>query len=175
MTTPIHPIDLHSPAERARHLLGVLRDAGTTSLTGTPCGILAPLWRQARDKNSDLSLVTVSREDTALAFAAGEALAGGHPAVLMQNSGFGNCVNVMASLICPYDLHVTLVISLRGTGNDTTPENSAMGATTASILSHWGVATTLLAAPEDLLIPRNLARNGPSAVLIAPEYFGWCP
>lgn len=175
MSLPIHNIDQYSPAERARQLLGTLKDAGTTSLTGTPCGILAPLWRQAHDQNDGLSLVTVSREDTALAFAAGEALAGGYPAVLMQNSGFGNCVNVMASLVCPYNLHVTLVISLRGTGNDTTPENTAMGTATASILSQWGVTTTLLAAPDDLLITQDLARSGPCAVLIAPEYFGWRP
>lgn len=175
MSMPIHVINQNSPTNRARHLLGTLTEAGTTSLTGTPCGILAPLWRQAQSKNDGLSLVTVSREDTALAFAAGEALAGGYPAVLMQNSGFGNCINVMASLICPYDIHVTLIISLRGTGNDTTPENTAMGAATASILSQWGVATTLLAAPDDLLVTQDLARSGPCAVLIAPEYFGWCP
>ncbi|WP_397458494.1 hypothetical protein AB3464_05005 [Pseudomonas asplenii] len=175
MTTPYYALQVPSSAERAKQLRSVLREMGITSQIGTPCGILAPLWRQEHLHQDELSLLTVSREDTALALAAGQALAGGYPAVLMQNSGFGNCVNVMGSLICPFNLNVMLIISLRGTGNDTTPENTAMGAATASILEQWGISTTLLAAPEDRLELGDLTRTGPSAVLIAPEYFGWCP
>lgn len=175
MATPIDVNDTDPITKRAQHLLSSLRKNGTSSLVGTPCGILAPLWRQRPSSNDDLTLLTISREDTALAFAAGQALAGGLPAVFMQNSGFGNCVNVMASLICPYNLRVILVISLRGTGNDTTPENTAMGLATASLLEQWGVPTILLASQEDVIVARDIAHNGPCAIMIAPEYFGWCP
>ncbi|WP_411969198.1 thiamine pyrophosphate-binding protein [Paucibacter sp. B2R-40] len=174
MTTTSSDIDLPSCTERALHVRRVLKEAGITSQVGTPCGILAPLWRRTHG-DDDVPLVTISREDTALGYAAGQALAGGYPAVLMQNSGFGNCVNVMASLVCPYEIPIILIISLRGTGNDTTPENASMGSVTASILAMWGVVTNMLVAPEDRLVARDLIKSGPVAILIGPEYLGWCP
>lgn len=164
---------LLSPSARtAQEFHRSFRSAGVDSQVGTPCGILAPLWAQTEES---LPLVTFSREDSAMSYAAGQALAGGFPAVLMQNSGFGNCVNVMASLVCAYDLRLVIVVSLRGTANDTTPENSAMGHVTESILRQWGVPMTRLTHPHESLHLESLPDPGPKAVLIAPTYFGWRP
>ncbi|MEH2921363.1 thiamine pyrophosphate-binding protein [Samsonia erythrinae] len=171
----IDNIVLPPPAERARQLAGTLNKVGITSQVGTPCGILAPLWKYLDTQNERERLITISREDTALSYAAGQALAGGYPAVFMQNSGFGNCVNIMASLICPFKLRVVLIISLRGTGNDTTPENTEMGKVTASILEQWKVPIISLLTPTDEIAVFELNQNGPMAILISPEYFGWCP
>jgi len=165
---------LTTPDDRARLLLGTLREVNVTSKVGTPCGILAQIWESSSDE-PDSPLITLSREDTALAYAAGQSLAGGLPVVLMQNSGFGNCVNIMASLICPYDLPVILIVSLRGTANDTTPENTAMGSITASLFKAWNIPVKILTHSSDRLLVQDIAVRGPTAILISPEYFGWCP
>ena len=48
--------------------------------------------------------VPVTREEEGVGIAAGAALAGGKPLLLMQNSGLGNCVNALASLTGLYEL-----------------------------------------------------------------------
>ena len=175
MVSIVRTPPLITAADRALHLDDVLDAAGITSKVGTPCGILAPLWRLAQRTDRSASLVTMSREDTALAFAVGQALSGIFPAVLMQNSGFGNCINVMASLVCPFEIRMVLIVSLRGTDNDSTPENSGMGTATAAILKHWKIPSILLRHSEDRLSLADINPTGPTVVLIGPEYFGWRP
>ena len=145
-TTPPRPPGVAEPSGFAASAAALYEDLvadGATSHVGTPCGILAPLWTQA-ENDPRVTLTTISREDTALAFAAGQALAGGRPVVLMQNSGFGSCVNVMASLVCAFELPVTLVVSLRGTGVDHTAENRGMGAVTRTLLDAWHFLRTFI-------------------------------
>lgn len=65
------------------------------------------------EKHVDGEYITATREDEAVAIAAGDYLAGGSPLVFMQNSGLGNCVDIMTSLLLPYDIKVNLLISNR--------------------------------------------------------------
>lgn len=48
--------------------------------------------------------VPSTREDEALAFGAGYAIGGGRARVLIQNSGLGNCVDVITSLLKTYGI-----------------------------------------------------------------------
>jgi sulfopyruvate decarboxylase subunit alpha len=162
------------PGTDAERLASDLQAAGAGPFLSTPCGVLAPLHAAllARD------LTTVAREDTALGLAAGIASAGRWPCVLMQNSGFGQSVNAVASLLKPYEFPVLMVISLRGTGRDHTLENKGMGSVTRLILNELGVPTIDYAGSRDCgNVAQQLARwrraTGPSAVLVHPEAFGW--
>ncbi|WUC76889.1 thiamine pyrophosphate-binding protein [Streptomyces sp. NBC_00536] len=141
----------------------------------TPCGILAPLLTELESRGD---LVTVSREDNAVGLAAGSALAGRMPVALMQNSGLGQSVNALASLIVPYQMPILLVISLRGTGLDTTAENLPMGRATLPILDALGIAHETFAAEhaaEQLARARDTLTHlrRPAALLIRPDAFGW--
>ncbi|MCL2465363.1 MAG: hypothetical protein FWF28_09895, partial [Micrococcales bacterium] len=102
----------------------------------TPCGVLAPLLELLADEPD---YQVVAREDNAVGLAAGVGLAGGAATVLMQNSGLGQSVNALASLVVPYAIPMLLVISLRGTGPDVTAENRAMGRLTEPILDGLGI------------------------------------
>src|SRR5690348_5154440 len=117
-------------ATTATALAGRLVERGYRPLYGTPCRVLAPLY-EALDHHG---LTTVPREVNAVGIAAGAALAGRHPVVLMQNSGFGQSVNALASLVVPFRIPLVLVISLRGIDFDDTAENAAMGRLTGQIL-----------------------------------------
>jgi sulfopyruvate decarboxylase alpha subunit len=153
-----------------------LLDAGLDRFLATPCGILAPL-HAALQRRADL--VTVSREDNAVAMAAGLAMAGGFPAVLMQNSGLGQSVNALASLVVPYRIPVLLIVSLRGTGTDPTPENAVMGRLTQPLFAQMGIqAETVCRGEPPAVAVRRVTgtvrfRRRPAALLIAPDAFGW--
>ncbi|WP_327179517.1 thiamine pyrophosphate-binding protein [Streptomyces sp. NBC_01335] len=141
----------------------------------TPCGVLAPLLAQLQER-ADYHVV--AREDNAVGMAAGVALTGGTATVLMQNSGFGQSVNALASLVVPYRIPMLLIISMRGTPPDPTPENLAMGRLTAPILDGLGIGHHYLSAgmADDQIrdVRRTVVEKRHShALLVRPDEFDW--
>ena len=160
----------------AGELCGDLLQAGLDRFLGTPCGILAPLYAELEQR---ADLTTVGREDNAVAMAAGLSLAGACPAVLMQNSGLGQSINALASLVVPYQIPMLLIVSMRGTGTDPTPENTVMGRLTRPVLEQMGIEAHLVSRDEwpTTAVQRvsetvRFLRR-PAALLIAPDAFGW--
>jgi sulfopyruvate decarboxylase subunit alpha len=176
MTTIPRARELVEVVDVAHQLCDDLVDAGFSPFLGTPCGILAPLYRVLEER---AGLRTVAREDNAVGIAAGAALAGKFPVVLMQNSGLGQSVNALASLVEPYRLGMLLVVSLRGVDPDPTQENLVMGRLTEPLLEGLGVAATTLVPGEE--VTKSVAwaadlvqRQGrPAALLVPPPLFGW--
>ncbi|MDT8914699.1 thiamine pyrophosphate-binding protein [Amycolatopsis sp. PS_44_ISF1] len=167
MTAP--RLDAVATADR---VAGALIGAGFAPFFGTPCGILAPLYAALPE------LLTVAREDNAVGVAAGAALAGHVPAVLMQNSGLGQSVNALASLAVPYRIPMLLVVSLRGAEGDPTPENRLMGELTEPLLAGLEVPAEVLAADGDAFEAqagrlRRVVGDGPAALLVPPAALGW--
>jgi sulfopyruvate decarboxylase subunit alpha len=167
-----------NPATRlATTLADGLRASGFSPFFGTPCGILAPLYTEL---SRDNEMLTIAREDSALGVAAGCALSGMNPVVLMQNSGFGQSVNAVASLISPYSIPVLIIISMRGTGQDSTEENQVMGRTTEWVLRSADVRTEHIGG-DNIQTQVRWARNQvvgdrkPAALLVSPALFGWNP
>ncbi|MFI5586748.1 hypothetical protein ACIA5G_17020 [Amycolatopsis sp. NPDC051758] len=170
MTTTVQDVDI------AADLCAELVTAGFGPFLGTPCGILSPMFTALDDL---AGLLTVAREDNAVGIAAGASLAGRLPVVLMQNSGFGQSINAIASLVEPYRIPMLLVISMRGIDPDPTQENLVMGRLTEPLLAQLGVeAVTLDAdvprAPQVERVHRIVAAEGrPAALLVPPAVFGW--
>ncbi|MFI6225991.1 hypothetical protein ACIBCR_01585 [Micromonospora echinospora] len=167
--TPTHPPSLTT------QIHDELRKLGFGPYLATPCGVLAPLLSQF-EKAPDYHVVP--REDNAVGIAAGSRLAGASPVVLMQNSGFGQSVNALASLVVPYGIAMLLFISMRGTGPDTTTENLAMGEMTIPILDGLGIESAYI----DRNRIREQLRNAHRAVhderrcyalLVRPNDFEW--
>ncbi|WP_433616720.1 thiamine pyrophosphate-binding protein [Dactylosporangium sp. CA-139114] len=159
----------------ASTLSGALAEQGFAPFFGTPCGILAPLYDRLE---ASADLWTVSREDNAVGIAAGSALSGKHPVVLMQNSGLGQSVNALASLVVPYRIPMLLVVSMRGTPPDTTTENLVMGRLTKLLLTEAGVPVAHLdpaSLPAQAAWAHDLVvrHRQPAALLVPPSLFGW--
>ncbi|WP_291417368.1 hypothetical protein [Actinophytocola sp.] len=161
----------------ARQLCDDLVVAGFGPFLGTPCGILAPLYRELQER---AELLTVAREDNAVGVAAGAALVGRFPVVLMQNSGLGQSVNALASLVEPYRLGMLLIVSLRGVDPDPTQENRAMGRLTAGLLDGLGIAARTLDRDQGFASSVTWAADTvqlegrSAALLVPPPVFGWC-
>ena len=141
----------------------------------TPCGVLAPLLDLL--EGSDQYHV-VPREDNAIGMAAGYSLAGGLPTVLMQNSGLGQSVNALASLVVPYGIPMLIIVSMRGTDSDPTEENLAMGRLVAPVLRELGIDFDTLdpeKSPEQFGHARRVVeqQQKPFALLVKPDTFSW--
>jgi len=76
-------------------------------ITGIPCSKLKGLT------DSIEKYIPCTREDESVAMAAGAYLVGKKPLVFMQNSGLGNCVDIIASLLKPYGIEIDMVVSRR--------------------------------------------------------------
>ena len=74
--------------------------------------------------------VPCTKEDEAMALAVGAYMAGKKPLVFLQNSGLGNIVDIITSLLKPYGIEIDLLISVRNK-----PEHHAfMGKITKKLL-----------------------------------------
>lgn len=144
---------------------------------GTPCGTLAPVYARLEQ---EAGLLTVAREDNAVGMAAGIALAGGSPVVLMQNSGLGQSVNALASLVGPYAIPMLLVIGMRGLPPDSTSENQVMGRLTPLVLAEAGIPAVWLTAGDiagqvGWALDLVSEQRRPAAMLVPPSLLGWRP
>ncbi|GIF03119.1 thiamine pyrophosphate-binding protein [Actinoplanes siamensis] len=159
----------------ASTLSGALLERNFAPFFGTPCGILAPLYRRLE---AAANLWTVSREDNAIGVAAGSAMAGHRPVVLMQNSGLGQSVNAIASLVVPYQIPMLMIISMRGVAPDSTTENIVMGRLTEPLLAEAGIPTATLdednlPAQADWAATEVIGGRRAAALLVPPNLFGW--
>ncbi|MCS7477824.1 phosphonopyruvate decarboxylase [Umezawaea endophytica] len=133
----------------APEFTAALLEHGYEFFTGVPCsylgGPISVLSEQGR-------YVPAANEGAALAIAAGARMAGTRSATLLQNSGLGNLVNPLASLVLPYEIPVLVVVSLRGwpVGTDE-PQHEVMGRVSQSIMDGCGVDSALLEPTVDSL------------------------
>jgi len=58
-------------------------------------------------------MLVATREDEAIGIAVGAWFAGKKPLVFMQNSGLGNCIDIITSLLKPYGINIDLLIQNR--------------------------------------------------------------
>ena len=84
-------------------------------------------------------VVSASREEEAVGIATGSYAAGVNGAVFMQSSGFGNCVNALASLCIPARTPIPFFINLRGEIGEFNIAQTAMGRATKPILDTFGI------------------------------------
>jgi len=123
-------------------LADALRARGFDFFTGVPCSLVASLIVALEP----YGYVAETREDAALGLAAGAALAGRRPVVVMQNSGFGVSLNAIGSLQDIYALPCLLVITWRGYEGKDAPEHLVMGEAMPAILDAMKIPWRALGA-----------------------------
>ena len=97
-----------------------------------PCSFFGPLLIELEHRAA-LTYQVASVEAEAVAMAAGAVLGGRTPLVMIQNSGLGNCVNPISSLLEPFGVPLTFLVSHRGAGKDA-PQHEMMGRVTYPLL-----------------------------------------
>ena len=126
----------------------LLTDAGFTLAAGVPCSSLAPLQNHVQGTNG-FTYVAAPNEGQAVAVASGAVMAGRRAMVLMQNSGLGNAINPLTSLVEVFRLPLLLVTSWRGQpGRPDEPQHMRMGLSTHAILDAIDIPHVTLVADD---------------------------
>ena len=154
---------------RGTELAATLLASGFDFFTGVPCSLVASLITALEPHG----YVAETREDAALGLAAGAALAGRRPLVLMQNSGFGVSLNAIGSLQDIYALPCLLVVTWRGYQGKDAPEHLVMGEAMPKILDAMHVPWRELGATSagaDVAWARARLdeKAGPVALVVRP-------
>lgn len=118
--------------------LTALKENGVTLFTGVPDSLLKDFCAYVRDNESRERNIITANEGNAIALAAGHYLGTGEVALAyMQNSGLGNSVNPLTSLVDRevYSITVLLLIGWRGEpGVKDEPQHVKQGRVTTKLL-----------------------------------------
>ena len=79
-----------------------------------------------------------TREEEAIAIATGMALGGGHPVVVMQQSGVGNCLNAVFTLSDAYAIQFSILVFFRSL-RDPNPVQQTSSERTVKVLTALGM------------------------------------
>lgn len=127
-----------------------LKEAGINFIVSIPCVNLGKLLELV-DCDSEITHVPVTREEEGFGIAAGAYMGGMKPAILMQNSGLGNSVNVLASLYQLYKIPILMIMSHRGTEGEFMSAQIPMGQATPRILDALELPYFKPETPEEAL------------------------
>ncbi|WP_284275139.1 phosphonopyruvate decarboxylase [Bradyrhizobium iriomotense] len=121
-------------------LLSKLRTAGYTFFSGVPCSIFGDLFGLVAE-SSGLLTVPAANEGSAVALVAGAALSGQRGVVALQNSGLGNVINPLTSLLMVNKIPILLLLSVRGHPDEPAdePQHTIMGANTKALLNQLSI------------------------------------
>jgi phosphonopyruvate decarboxylase len=119
----------------------ILKQQGFRHGAGVPCSYFTPLVNYMT-VDPGLDYLSATSEGEAVAIAAGMVSAGAPAFALMQNSGLGNAVNPITSLLYIYRMPVVLLISHRGQpGLPDEPQHELMGQITEQLAQLCGLRT----------------------------------
>jgi sulfopyruvate decarboxylase subunit alpha len=153
-----------------------LKKAGIDFIVSVPCVNLSKLLEMV-ECDPEIKHVPVTREEEGFGLCAGAYFGGSRPTILMQNSGLGNSVNVLASLYKLYKIPILMIISHRGTKGEFMSAQVPMGTFTPSIFDALEIPYFTPKTPEEALklIPEAwiLAESGGSPLGLLFEISFW--
>ena len=160
-----------------------LLEIGFDYFCGVPCSYFGPLLTELESRRKVIYQVA-SVEAEAIGMAAGAVLGGRNALVMLQNSGLGNCVNPISSLLAPFNIPLVMLVSHRGLDavDKKAPQHDMMGRVTYDLLRLLEVPSlTMPAVTEPALgtfrqsLQRALAESRPQAIVLEGKPFAKGP
>ena len=158
-----------------------LRLNGINFITGVPDSLLKDFNSAVIETFSGKNHIISANEGNAVALAAGHYISTGSiPLVYMQNSGLGNAVNPLVSLVDKhvYQIPMLLMIGWRGEpGTNDEPQHHTQGTITEEILKILQIPIFKINSLSDfkVILPSTLAlikaSPGPVALLVSKDTF----
>ncbi len=119
--------------ENSKIIFQGIKAAGIRSLSALPETWLGLLLQQA-ERDPDVTLIQVAKEEEAIGVAAGAYFAGTPHILLMQNHGFLAAINGIVSLAQLYNIPLCMLIALRGHWGEPYPWHTRGGIVTEGVL-----------------------------------------
>lgn len=157
-------------------LYEAIKNTGINLLLSVPCIMLKGLLEVIEEKK-EIQHIAVTREEEGVGIAAGAYLGGKLPAILMQNSGLGNSINAIKSLLELYKIPVIFIMSHRGAEGEKIIAQMPMGQITIDLLKLLTIETYILNSPrniEDIIKAVDKAKKTkkPIAIILKRTLWG---
>lgn len=130
-------------------LYEIIKDFGIDLVLSVPCILLKDILDLINERKEILH-IPVTREEEGVGIAAGAYLGGKRPAVLMQNSGLGNSINAIKSLLELYDIPIIFIMSHRGGKGEKILAQIPMGKITDKLLDAIGIKTWSIKSSKEI-------------------------
>lgn len=137
------------PGSPAQQLHACVRDHGVDFFVSVPCSLLGE-FMEILEADPAIDYTPVSREEEGIGILAGAYLAGRRPAIVMQNSGYGNIVNAVCSLTNYYRIPIVMLVSHRGSPGERIEAQVPMGNAVGAVMEATGVRYESIAHPGEL-------------------------
>ena len=128
-------------------IVGAMKGAGVNFVTSLPDANLAKLLA-AVDEERDLLHVTLCREEEGIGICTGAYIGGRVPAIIMQNGGFLNSCNALATTAINFNIPILLMIYYAGDLGD--EGFATLGSITEPVLHGLGIRYYVLRRNEDI-------------------------
>lgn len=130
-------------------IVDCMQASGVDIILSLPCNMLSGILTELTQR--PFMHIPVCREEEGIGIAAGAALAGKRPMLLMQNSGLGNSLNALLSLTQLYRLPLFLMMSLRGGPGELIPAQIPMGKAAPLLLTQLDIEWMTVTSVADLI------------------------
>ena len=117
----------------SQKIISNLKEGGANFFLSVPCKLLANLIT-ILENDKDIYYSTIPREEEGMGMCAGAYLGNKLPCIMMQNTGIGNSVNAIVSLLQLYQMPIVFLISYRGTPGEPVGAQGGMASVTEEIL-----------------------------------------
>jgi len=160
----------------SEQLIMALKAAGVDFYVSVPCKLLAGQI-QLLESDPSVSYLAVTREEEGFGICAGAHLGGSFPCILMQDSGLGNSVNAIKSLIQLFQIPIVMLMSYRGSPGEPVPAQAPMGWLTPELLRMMQIPVLHCHHEQDIedigvVVSHALVTQAPVAILIDFKLMG---
>lgn len=141
-----------------------------------PCIMLKNLLQIFNEKN-EIKHIPITREEEGVGIAAGAYLSGKFPAIFMQNSGLGNSVNAIKSLLQLFKIPVVFIMSHRGDEGERILAQIPMGKLTPDLLKLLEIETFIIDSKDQIsniktAVELSLSSKRSTCVLLKKSLWG---
>ena len=151
------------------NLYETIKDLGINLLLILPDNMIQGLLKVINQKN-EIRQVTITREEEGMGIAAGAYLGGMKPAIIMQNSGLGNSINAIKSLIQLFKIPILIIMSHRGGEGEKIMAQNQMGQVTFTLLECIDIKTFIVDSVKSInnfkKAMKYMQENGKSAAIV---------
>jgi sulfopyruvate decarboxylase alpha subunit len=150
----------------------VLKDNDVRLIAYVPDNVLSPLIKLLH-ADPCFTVVCPAREEEAIGIVSGAYMGGVRGIVLMQTSGFATVPNALASLACPFQIPLVMMISERGTLGDFQLGQAIVCRTMRPVLETLGIEHFAIERLDDVefvvdrMIKQAFWTQAPAAMILS--------
>ena len=133
----------------SKEIISNLKKGGANFFLSVPCKLLANMIT-ILEADKDIYYSAIPREEEGMGICAGAYLGNKLPCIMMQNTGIGNSVNSIVSLLQLYQMPVVFLISYRGTPGEPVGAQGGMASITEEILDTLRIPMLNCSVQKDL-------------------------